>query len=463
MRGLQLAVLVAALSGCAMLGPDFERPEVQLPERYPEAVKAEDVEAAVPARWWQLYQDAKLDELVDSGLVRNTDLRIASARIEEAAAVLREAQAVLLPLVEGRADAERARSSRRTGAARSGPSVRNDFAISAGTSFELDFWGRLRRLREAAGADLLATRYGRDAVVQSLVAAITQAYFTVRSLDAQLVVSRESLTAAEDSVEIARARAKAGLVSDLDVYQAEGNRAQIAAQIKELQRQRAAAVHQLGVLTGIPDLTLEPGDLRNLPAPPLPPAGLPSTLLERRPDIRQAEASFAAANAEIGVARAAQFPTFSLTASLGLQSAELGDLLTAGARIWSFGLGVVGPIFDAGRYAARTEQAEARARQAAIAYERTVLDAFREVSDALSNVRLAAEAEQDYAARVEQARNTLELATMRYEAGYSAYLEVLDAQRTLNEAQLALVRNRQAFLNFTVDLMSALGGGWVPY
>jgi multidrug efflux system outer membrane protein len=252
-------------------------------------------------------------------------------------------------------------------------------------------------------------------------------------------------------------------VSDLDVYQAEGNRAQVAAQIKDLRRLRAAAVHQLGVLTGTLDLQLEPSDVRTLPSPPLPPAGLPSTLLERRPDIRRAEAAFAAANAQIGVARAAQFPTLSLTASLGVQSAELGNLLTANAGIWSFGLGVVGPIFDAGRYAARTEQAEARARQAAILYEQTVENAFREVSDALSNVRLAADAEQDLGARVDQARNTLRLATMRYEAGYSAYLEVLDAQRTLNEAQLALARNRQIFLGFTVDLMSALGGGWMPY
>jgi multidrug efflux system outer membrane protein len=341
--------------------------------------------------------------------------------------------------------------------------VRNNFRIAASTGFELDFWGRLRRLREAAGADFLASRYGRDAVRQSLSAAIAQAYFTVRSLDAQLIVSAETLQAADDSVEIARVRAKAGLVSDLDVYQAEGNRAQVAAQLKELRRLRAASVHQLGVLTGGLELHLPGGDLRTLPSPPLPPAGLPSNLLERRPDIRQAEALFAAANAEIGVARAAQLPTLSLTALLGLQSAELGNLLTTGARIWSFGLGVEGPIFDAGRYAARTEQAEARARQAAIAYEQTIERAFREVSDALSNVREASDAEQDLAARVEQARNALRLATMRYEAGYSAYLEVLDAQRTLNEAQLARVRNRQAFLGFTVDLMSALGGGWTPY
>jgi multidrug efflux system outer membrane protein len=421
----------------------------------------------VPAHWWRLYQDTTLGALVDAGLMRNSDVRLAAARIEEAAAVLREAQTTFLPLIEGNVDAGRSRTSRLGVSESTGTSgaasVRNNFRIAAATSFELDFWGRLRRLREAAGAEFLASRYGRDAVMQSLAAAIAQGYFTVRSLDAQLIVSAETLAAAEDSVEIARARARAGLVSDLDVNQAEGNRAQLAAQIKELRRLRAAAMHQLGVLSGSLDLRLEAGDVRALPAPPLPPAGLPSELLERRPDVRRAEAALIAANAQIGVARAAQFPTLSLTAALGFQSAELGTLLTAGAGIWSFGLGVIGPIFDSGRYAARTEQAEARARQAKIAYEQTVESAFREVSDGLSNVRLAGDSEQDLAARVEQARNTLRLATLRYESGYSAYLEVLDAQRTLNDAQLALVRNRQAFLGYTVDLMSALGGGWVSY
>jgi multidrug efflux system outer membrane protein len=271
------------------------------------------------------------------------------------------------------------------------------------------------------------------------------------------------LRAAVDSVDIARRRSEAGVVSDLDVNQAEANRAQLAAQIKDLRRLRAATVHQLGVLTGVLDLNVGAGDLRQLPTPPLPPAGLPSTLIERRPDVREAEATLVAANAQIGVARAAQFPTFSITGALGVQSAQLSNLFSSGAGIWSIGLGVVGPIVDSGRYAARTEQAAARARQAAAVYERTVQAAFREVADALSNVRLAADTEQDLRDRVEQARSALHLSTLRYESGYSAYLEVLDAQRTLNDAQLALVRNRQSFLGFTVDFMNALGGGWAPY
>ncbi len=465
MRAHLLALLPVAAAGCAMLGPDFERPQVVLPERYAETVEASGTLTAVPANWWRLYEEPELDRLVEAGLVHNTDVRLAAARIEETAAVLREAQAALLPLIQGNADAGRSRSSQRVGTSSgsgSTPAVRNNYRLAATAAFELDIWGRLRRLREAAGADFLASRYGRDAVMQALSAAIAQSYFTIRSLDTQIVMSTESLRIAEESVEIARTRANAGLVSDLDVYQAQGNQAQIAAQIKDLRRLRAVAVHRLGVLTGALDLRLDASGSDPLPSPPLPPAGLPSALLERRPDVRRAEAAFAVANAQIGVARAAQFPTLSLTAALGVQSVELGTLLTTSAGIWSFGVGAVGPIFDAGRYAARTEQAEARARQAAILYEQTVENAFREVSDALSNVRLAAEAEADLASRVAQARNTLRLASMRYESGYSAYLDVLDAQRTLNDAQLALSRNRQLFLGFTVDLMSALGGGWLP-
>lgn len=457
--------LAMALAGCMTVGPDYERPAVDLPGAYPEPIATASAPLEVPADWWRLFGDATLDRLVTSGLERNADIRVAVARIEEAEAALREARATaLFPLVEGNAGISRARSSTQTGTLPPNAApIRNNFQLAASTSFELDFWGRLRRTVEAVRAQLLATRYGREVVSLSLTAAIAQTYFAARSLDAQLMVSRETLKAAEESVSLARARAQAGVVSDLDVYQADANRAQLAAQLKELQRQRNVAVHQLGVLSGMLDLDLDERDLSALPIPPLPPAGLPSTLLERRPDLRQAEAQLVAANAQIGVARAAQLPTFSLTGMLGVQSRELATLFTHAAGIWSAGLGVMAPIIDGGRYAARTEQAEARARQAVATYEKTARTGFREVADALSNVRLAAEAEQDLRDRVEQAGNNLRIASLRYESGYSAYLEVLDAQRTLNDAQLALVRNRQSYLGYTVDLMNALGGGWPPF
>jgi outer membrane protein, multidrug efflux system len=456
--------LVAALSGCAMVGPDYQRPAIDLPGAYPEAERAQSAALEVPADWWKSYNDPLLNDLVAAGLAGNSDVRLAAARIEEAEAALREANALFYPEIDGSATGSRSRVSTRTGAIPpSIPAIRTNYALTASTSFELDFWGRLRRAAEAARAQYFATRYGRDVVALTLSAGIAQTYFAARSLDAQIIVSQESLQAADESLDIARKRFQAGLVPELDVNQAAANRAQLAAQITDLKRQRATAVHQLGVLTGQLDLKLEAGDLRALPAPPLPPAGLPSTLLERRPDVRQTEAQLVSANAQIGIARAAQFPTFSLTGALGRQSKDLDTLFNAGGGLWSIGLNIAGPIFDAGRYAARTQQAEARAHQAAATYEKTARTAFREVSDALSNVGYAADAEKDLQERVDQARNSLKLATMRYESGYSAYLEVLDAQRTLNDAQLALVRNRQGYLGYTVDLMNALGGGWAAY
>jgi outer membrane protein, multidrug efflux system len=461
MRWVVLACAAAVVAACAPVGPDYRRPDVGVPNAYVENAPAAATLPAVPADWWRLYHDATLDRLIDAGLTQGTDVRLAIARLEEAAALRREANATLLPEIDASGVVARSGASTQTPSVRAGaaPAVGN-FALSANTAFELDFWGRLRRLREAAQAQYEATDYARGVVELTLTAAITRTYFNVRSLDAQIDVSAQSLAAAEDSVSITRRRAEGGIASELDVYQAQGNRAQLAAQIKELRRQRAVSIHQLGVLSGEATLELQPADLRAIPSPPLPPAGLPSTLLERRPDLRQAEAALVAANAQIGVARAAQLPTISLTASLGLQSDNLAHLLTPGANIWSIGVGLLGPVIDWGRYAARTQEAEARARQSQIVYEQALRTAFREVSDALSNVALAAQTEQDLTARVEYADNSLRLATQRYEAGYSAYLEVLDAQRTLNDAKLALVRNRQSLLTFTVDLMNALGGGW---
>lgn len=462
------ACLALLLAGCGLTAVDFRLPRLTLPHRYPEPTPAPATTAAaigVPANWWRLYGDPRLDALVAAGLQHNTDVRIAVAHIEEAEAVLREVSAAsLLPQIDGTAAAARSRVSTRTGTLpASAPAVRNNFELAARTAFELDFWGRLRLSREAARSQYMATRYSRDVVALTLAASIARRYFDVRALDAQIAVSEETLQAAVDSLGIARSRAEAGVASDLDVNQSEANRAQIAAQIKDLRRQRAAATHQLGLLTGDLDLQLGATDGRVLPAPPLPPPGLPAQLLARRPDIRQAEAALEAEQAQIGVARAAQLPTITLTGALGTQSRELTSLFSAGAGIWSVGVNAIGPIVDWGRYAARTAQAEARARQAALAYEKAAEAAFREVADALSNVALAGDAETDLQQRVEYAAGTVRLATLRYDAGYSAYLEVLDAQRTLNEAQLALVRNRQAYLGYTVDLMNALGGGWAAY
>lgn len=463
MRAALMLGLVLILGACAAVGPDYQRPAVSLPGAYPGTSAGASSAAAVPAEWWKLYGDQRLDELVASALARNADMRIAVARIEETDANLREAGAAFLPEVDLNATPQRQRISALTASPipSSVPLVRNDIRLTLGTSFELDFWGRLRRAVEATRALALGSRYAREVVTLSLAGLTTQAYFSLCSLDAQIALTRTTLASRQETLDLVRARAQGGIASDLDLNQAAGARADAAAQLNELQRQRALAEHQLETLTGNLDLRLAPGGLLGLPLPPLPPAGLPSTLLQRRPDVLQAEQQLIAANAQIGVARAAMFPTVSLTSYYGGQSAALSTLLSAsGSRIWSVGYGLGLPLFDAGRYAARTQAAEARQRQALANYQRSVETAFREVADALTTLQQTAASEQDLQQRADAARNALRLARLRYEAGYSAYLEVLDAQRTASDAELAFLRNRQARLVASVDLMKALGGGW---
>jgi multidrug efflux system outer membrane protein len=458
------AVLCAALlvGACAAVGPDYERPATGLPGAYPDAPADLPAAAAVPAEWWKLYGDPKLDELVANSLERNADVRFAVARIEEADANLREVRAALLPEIDLGAGANRSRISNQ--GATSIPAgtalLRNDVRLTLGTSFEIDFWGKLRRAVEAARALALGSRYAKEVVTISLAGLTTQAYFSLRSLDAQIAVTRTTLVSREEALTFVRNRARGGIASELDLNQAELARADASIQLTELLRQRSIIEHQLGTLTGRLDLALPSGDLMTLPMPPQPPAGLPSALLQRRPDVLQAEQEVIAANAEIGIATAAMLPTVSLTSFYGGESTALSTLLSSGARIWSLGFGLTQPIFDAGRYAARTQSAEARQRQSVATYQKAAETAFREVADALTTLQQTEALEQDLELRGVAARNALRLARLRYAAGYSAYLEVLDAQRTANESDLAFVRNRQNRLDASVDLMKALGGGW---
>jgi multidrug efflux system outer membrane protein len=460
LRNVVCPSLALLLGACTSVGPDYQRPDVPLPQAFP--AKEEQFSGAVAADWWKLYGDATLEELIAATRANNTDLRLAAARVQEADAVLREARGALFPEVTGAYTATRNRVSTRTTPPPPATAglERTQHQLLASTSFELDFWGRFARAAEAAQANLLAAQLSRDVVALTLTGAAAQAYFALRSLDAQIQVLERTLQLRQESLEIARARAQAGLVSELDVHQAQGALADALVQRRDAMRNRALVERQLGQLSGRLDLRLAAGDLFGLPLPPVPPPGLPSTLLERRPDIRAAEESLHAAHAQIGVARAARFPAFSLTAGLGVQSAEFSTLLSSGAGIWSLGAGVAGPLFDAGRRSAREDQAEARRDQSAASYQRSVETAFREVADALVNVQESREAESDLEARLAAARNALELSRARYDSGYSPYLEVLDAQRTANDAELAFVRNRQARLAFSVELMKALGGGW---
>ena len=456
-----LAIVASVLlAACAAVGPDYRRPTVALPAAFPGA-PAEPA-APVQPRWWTLYRDPTLDRLVDDALARNPDARLAAARVEETEAVLAQARAAMFPQIDLQGSSSRTRSSV-LGAVpipSSAPITQNANRLVLSTTFEIDFWGKLRRADEAARAQALGTRFAQDVVSVSLAGATAQAYFALRSLDAQAASVAGTLGARETSLDLARRRAAGGVASDLDVAQAAGALADARVQLRELQRQRAIVEHQIALLTGLPGATVGRGDLAALPVPPVPPPGLPSTLLERRPAIRQAEQQLASATALIGVTKAQEYPTFSLTGFLGGQAAALADIVRSGGSVASVGASVFWPIFDQGRYKARTRESEARAEQAAASYEKTIQTAWREVADALDTARAASESEADAQARVDAAREALRITQIRYDAGYSAYLEVLDAQRTLNTAELAAIQNRQTRLVSSVDLMKALGGGW---
>ncbi len=455
-RLLQLTPIALALAGCAV-GPDYQRPAAALPTAYAEAAPAER-NAAVDARWWALFNDATLNELVDRALAGNADLRIAVARVEQADAAAREAGAAFFPEIDGTAAVANNRISSLTSTLAT--RQRNVRSAALTTSYELDVWGRVRRNNEAARASLLASEYSRDAVRLSVAGLIAGNYLALRAADAQLAVTAETLNSRKDSLKLVQTRVDAGLVSPLDLHQAEAALAAAQAQQADLRRARALAEHQLALLTGAPDLKIAAGDLRQLPLPPVPPAGLPADLIDGRPDVRQAEQQLIAANAGIGLAKAGYFPKFTLTGSLGSESKTLADLFTAGAGTWGLGLGLFMPILDFGRTAARVDQAKAINQQSLIVWQDTLQTAYKEVRDALVGLRENGEAETAQTARADAAGKALGLARLRYDAGYSGYLEVLDAQRTANDAQLAQIAARQARLASAVELFKALGGGW---
>lgn len=461
MTRLTPLALALLLTGCSV-GPDYLRPASWLPTAFSSAAPApEAANPAVDARWWTLFADATLNELVDRALEHNADLRSAIARVEQAEAAAREAGADFFPTINGQAAGSNSKLSMQTATwSVNSPDILRSRSAALVTAYELDVWGRIRRSNEAARANLLASRYGRDAIRLSVAGLVSATYLNLRALDARLLLTRESLSSREESARLVKAQVDAGQVSPLDQYQADGALAALQAQLAELRRDRALAEHQLALLTGNPQLAIAAGDLRQMPLPPQPPAGLPAKLVDNRPDIRQAEQRLIAANAGIGIAKAGYYPRFTLTGSLGSESRALSDLFGSGASTWSAGIGLLMPILDYGRTTARVDQAKAINEQSLIAWQNALQTAYQEVRDALVRLREDGEAEAAQQQRVDNARQALAIANRRYEAGYASYLEVLAAELMSNDALQSAVVSRQARLNAAVDLFKALGGGW---
>lgn len=456
---VSLSSLLLLITACAPLGLDYKRPSMAMPAEFAQADPSVAT-TAVSASWWTLYQDQTLNDLVRLAQQNNTDIKQAVAHIEEAEAAARAVAAETFPSVDLDARGTRTRVTESGPFPVFGENPRNNFNAQLGTSFELDFWGKLSRSKESARAQALASHYAKATVDLSLTGLLTQHYLLLRSLDAQLAIAAASLKTREDSLALTRRRLEGGVASGLDVHQAETASANLKAQLAELNKLRAQTLHQLALLTGKLDLSISVASIDGLPVPPTPPAGLPSSLLEARPDVRQAEQQLIAANANIGVAKAALYPSISLTAALGGESLALSDVLKASSRIWTGGLNLNLPIFDSGQRNAQVDQASAQQKQALASYERAIQTAFTEVNDALVAVRENAARESALKDSQLAAKKALDIAMHRYRSGYSAYLDVLDAQRVYHVAELSLVQAREARLQATVDLFKALGGGW---
>ena len=459
---LLAVILLITLAGCQLLGPNYKRAEPNLPATFSQADNA--LAPYVATQWWKLYQDEKLNALVELSLKNNSDIQLAIARIEEADASMREVGASLFPEVGLSAAATRTKVTELGAFPVFIAPIRNNYTFGFNTNFELDFWGKVRRAKESATANALASRYSKQTVELSLIGLVSSNYLQLRGIEAQIAVTQDNQRSREESLKLTQRRLEGGIASSLEVSQAEVAVSNLNAQLIELNRLRALSLHQLAVLTGVLDLKLDAdvkqADIRALPIPPIPPAGLPSALLENRPDIRQAEQALIAENAKIGIAKAALYPSISLTGSYGGESLALRNILKSGARIWTLGLGLDLPIFDSGKRKARVEQASARQKQALAQYQTTIQNAFKEVNDALVTRRLNVEREQALAASEASAKKALTVAENRYKSGYSAYLEVLDAQRVYNDAALANVQARQATSLASVDLFKVLGGDW---
>lgn len=454
-----LSLVLLLLAGCT-IGQDYVRPAVDSPGGW--RVDYGAAAETANTRWWELFGDPVLNGLIDTALRENKDVRIAAARVEEFAARVDIFRSGFYPQIGYDGEGSRNRVSRE---AYGGTGVNerkyNNYSISANLGWELDLWGRIRRSTEAARAELLAQEENRRAVILSLVSAVATSYVTLRQLDRQLEVARETLETRSESLDLFRLKFRGGVVSELEVAQVRTEYEQAAAAIPPLELQIALTENALSVLLGHNPEDMPRG--RSIDELVLPgvPAGVPSQLLERRPDIRAAEQELIAADARIDVARAQYFPTISLTGLFGYASDALSDLLQNSANIWSIGGSALGPIFTGGRISAQVRASEAVQRQALVGYLQSIQTAFREVDDALVSVQKAREQLVAEGRRVKALDDYARLAMLRYDEGYASYIEVLDAQRFLFDAELQYVAVQGDVYASLVSAYKAMGGGWV--
>lgn len=456
---LTVAILSAAFVGCT-LGPDYRRPALEAPPAFRHQQSFAELSSIADLPWWQIFQDQSLAALVNTALINNHDLRIAVTRIEQARAIGAQIHSQMFPRFGYDFNVSRDRDSS-AGRSSSSGAISNAFSGLLNASWEIDLWGRIRRSDEAARALILANEEARRGVMLSLVSDVAQAYFELLEIELRLDIAKRTAASFSESLNLFRRRFEGGLASALESSRAEASLASAAADVPDLERAIAAKENQISVLIGQnPGPIARSGKLIQQAQPTEIPAGLPSYLLERRPDIRQAEQELVAANARIGVAKAQFFPALSLTTFFGRVSPEL-SLLTAGkANAWSLAAALTGPIFEGGRLVGQYDEAKARWDEARLRYEQSVLKALQEVSDALIAREKLAEVRVQQERAVRASSEAVRAATLRYTSGMSSYFEVLDSQRQLFPAENALAQTQLNQLLAVVQLYRALGGGW---
>jgi multidrug efflux system outer membrane protein len=464
---LSLAVTSLLAAGCASVGPNYSRPDMSPPATVRDATNGQQApESLADIPWWQVFEDEALQALIRDAIAHNHDLRIALARVQEARALARVARSFLYPDIGLSAFTGGNQASRNSQPAVVGEDDDRVFAntsVTATMTWELDLFGRVRRSSEAAFARYLSSEEGRRAVLITLVSDVASSYFLLRELDLQRDVAVRTLNLNDQTVTYYRTRLAGGVSNRLEVDSAVANRSLTAASIPDIERQIAALENAISVLAGRPPGAVVRGrTLEEQMLPPVIPVGIPATLLERRPDVVEAEQLLVAANADIGAAKALFYPTINLTGSVGTVSGDLSDLLKGDSVIWSLGAGLFQPLFNAGRIRGNYEAARARFDEALAGYQRTAINAYREVADALVAIQKLAAVRVEQQTGVEALRDASQLSRERYDIGLSSYLEILIADQELFERELDLATTRGDEMRALAQLYRALGGGWQP-
>jgi outer membrane protein, multidrug efflux system len=457
---LAVSFICLTMAGC-MVGPDYQRPSVETPASW--RVEVKNAQDLANTAWWQQLDDPVLDELIATAINENKDLLIATARVDQFAAQYGVVRSYLYPQVGANAQFGQQQITEKSG--NSFPAgynfVTGNQQAVLNASWELDIWGRIRRSSESARASLLASEEGRRGVILTLVSSVAVSYVNLRNLDKQLEISIQTAELRRNSYELLQLRFEAGIINEMELAQSRSEYEQAMATIPQIQKTIALQENAINVLLGRNPGPVARGKSIDDLKLPIIPEGLPSDLLERRPDIKLAEQDLIAANAQIGVAKAAYFPAISLTGLFGFASSDFSDLFTGSAKVWQYSAPITAPIFTAGRISSQVKVSEAVQQQYLYLYQQTIQTAFREVNDALADQNLTRRQLEAQRQRVLALRTYADLARIRFDNGYSSYIEVLDAERSLFDVELSYVQTQGSLFQALINLYKAMGGGWV--